>query len=234
MKKNITFLFALAVLANVFVLVFAWAHHLFVVGWNPFLELIVFLLTLAVIVPFAMFAVRRLARDFGAERWTEPAAAFILGAFIFLFWHLVNGPAYWWTTLDIQVHDTLFVLAHTQVTIVFIAVMLFFAGVYTGYPRATGRVMNAPMGYLHFAMTFVVLLAISEPLHYIGLTDMPRRYLDYRAWVSFDQFGGGENLWRWLAILLVCGQLLFVVNLVYSAVRGKVADGVFKNGGHKS
>ena len=69
---------------------------------------------------------RRLVRDLDSTGWMNPAAAFILGGLIFLFWHLVRGPAFGRTTLDIQVHDTLFVLAHIHVTMGIIVIMLFF------------------------------------------------------------------------------------------------------------
>ena len=220
MIKKIAFFLALAVLASVFVLVFVWVHHLFVMDLNPFIGLMVLLLVLAVLIPLAVFALRRLVRDFDVRGWMNPAAAFILGGLVFLFWDLVNEPVFGRTTLDIQVHDTMFVLARTQVTIGVVVIMLFFAGIYAGYPRATGRKMNALMGYLHFATTFLALVAISWPVPYVGLAGMPRRYVDYRAWVSFEQFGGDEVFWRWLAVLLGCGQLLFVVNLVYSGVWG--------------
>ena len=99
-----------------------------------------------------MLAVRRLVRYFGAGGWMDPAATFILGAFILLIRELINGLVVGQTTLDIQLHDTLFVIAHSHLTIGFVVIFFFFAGVYEDYPRVTGRILNAPMGYVHYSL----------------------------------------------------------------------------------
>lgn len=216
MIKKIAFFLMLAVLVNVFVLVFAWADRMFVEGLKPFAGLVVVLVTLVVGIPLAVFAARRLFRYLGAKGWMDPSAAFLMGAFILLIGDLTIWLVFGQTTLDIQVHDTLFVIAHVHVVIFIVVVMLFFAGIYAGYPRATGRKMNAPMGYLHFGVTLVALFVIRWPMFYAGVAGRQRI-----GWESFYRYEWIGVFQTWAAVLLVCGQLLFVVNLVYSGVRGR-------------
>jgi cytochrome c oxidase subunit 1 len=179
------------------------------------------LLTLLIGVPLVVFAIRRLVRILRSSGWMDPATVFVLGAFIFLIGGLVNQLFFRQTTLDIQVHDTLFVLGHRFVTIFFALILLFFAGVYAGYPRITGRIMNAPMGYLHFAITLLAAYAINWPVPYKGLAGMPRRYISYADWISMDRYGWMTTFQGWAAVLFFFAQLLFLVNVVYSAVKGR-------------
>jgi hypothetical protein len=83
MLKKIAFLLALAIVINVFVFVFSWADRLFVEGLEPFVGSVVVLVTLAIGILLAVFAVRRLVRYLGARGWMDPAAVFLLGAYIF-------------------------------------------------------------------------------------------------------------------------------------------------------
>ena len=221
MIKKTVFLLALAILIDAFMLVFIWAHRLFVTELNPFMGAVVVVLSLLVGIPLAIFAIKRLVGLLSSEGSMDPETVFVLGAFIFLIGGLVNQLFFRQTTLDIQVHDTLFVIAHTHVTIFVALLLLFFAGVYAGYPRVTGRVMNAPMGYLHFAITLVAAYAINWPVAYEGLAGMPRRYIDYSSWIDISRYGWMGTFTGWAAVLMICAQLLFLVNVVYSAVNGR-------------
>lgn len=90
--------------------------------------------------------------------------------------------------------------------------------VYWGYPRMTGKTMNVALSYLHFAFTFIALYALSWPLHQTGLAGMPRRYLDYSNWLGVGQTNGFEVL---VLILLICEQVFFAINLVYTLLKGE-------------
>jgi cytochrome c oxidase subunit I len=221
MIKRVACLLAVALLVDVFALAFVWAHHLFVEDLNPFVGSIFVLVSLGAGIPLAVFAVRRLSRCLGVREWMDPAVLFALGGFVFLFLDLVTRSVFRRSTLDIQLHDTLFVIARSDVNIAVVVLMFLFAGVYTAYRRLAGGAMIAPMGFVHFAMTFVALFAISWPVRFEGLAGMPRRYLDYSGLIAFDTFDGSGIFWTWAAVLLLCGQLLFVVNLVYSAIRDR-------------
>jgi heme/copper-type cytochrome/quinol oxidase subunit 1 len=50
---------------------------------------------------------------------------------------------------------------------------------------------------------------------------MPRRSMDYSNWVSLDGFSGVNQFVTQAMILLVCGQVVFLANLVWSLVKGE-------------
>jgi cytochrome c oxidase subunit 1 len=219
MIKKAALLLLLAIVINAILLAFTWAHHTFVTGLNPFLGTIFLVLSLLILVAVVFFSFRWVARQ--SLRLT-PAMAFIFGLFVFLIGDLMNTVNNGNSTIDIQLHDSYFVIAHVHLILFFALLFLAFAAVYFVFPKITGRTMNAPMGYIHFALTLIAAYFLCWPYHYTGLAGMPRRYMDYSNWVArMDEFTAKNNFTTWTMILLVCGQVVFLANLVWSAVKGE-------------
>jgi cytochrome c oxidase subunit 1 len=221
MVKKSAFLLYLAMVVNAIVLVFVSAHRAFIIGLNPFLGLIFLLLSLLVGIPLAIFVGRKLVRYLKSKGWMDPATAFALGAFCLLIGDLIDRLVFGQSTLDIQVHDTLFVIAHSHLDLFSALLCFLFAAVYADYPRVTGRRLNEPMGYIHFFATLVAAYAVRWSFHYEGLAGMPRRYIDYNGWIDMSRYEWMSSFAGWVVVLFGCCQLLFVFNLVYSAVRGR-------------
>ena len=72
-----------------------------------------------------------------------------------------------------------------------------------------------------FGITIVGVYLLYRQVHYIGLAGMPRRYIDYSDGVNLDRFNKTNDFKMKVTILLMGAQLLFMVNLIYSSVRGK-------------
>ena len=54
---------------------------------------------------------------------------------------------------------------------------------------------------------------------------MPRRYLDYSGWYSFNEFQLYNRYVSMLAIIILAAQLIFLFNIFYSIFKGrKVID----------
>jgi len=218
MIKKAILLLLLAIVINAVLLAFIWTHHTFVTGLNPFLGTIFLILSLLILVPVVFFSFSWVARQ--SLRLT-PAMAFIFGLFVLLVEDLMNSVNNGTSTLDIQLHDTYFVIAHIHLILFFALLFLAFAAVYFVFPKITGRTMNAAMGYIHFALTLIPVYFLCWPHHYAGLAGMPRRYMDYSNWVSLDGLSGTNHFNAQVMILLVFGQVVFVVNLVWSLVKGQ-------------
>ena len=216
----------LAVLFNALFLVFVWAHREFVTGLNPFVASIELLLSLLIAIPLAILAVKWLVRRYKGKPGFSPATIFFLGYFIFLIGDFIGElgittAPFGSSTLDIQLHDTYFVIGHAHVMLFFAVIFLAFSAVYFFYPRITGRTMNAPMGYMHFGITLVGAYLLSWPVQYTGLAGMPRRYIDYSYWTSINRFRDTNVFTMKIIILLTCTQVLFLANLIYSAIKGE-------------
>jgi cytochrome c oxidase subunit 1 len=209
-------LFAIAILAFL-----VWAHHMFVTGLNPFLGSVFVLLTLLIAVPSAIKVFNWLTTLWRGNIRFTPATLFAIG-FVSLF--ISGGLTGIWlgnSTIDIHLHDTMFVVAHFHIVMGVASFFGMFAGVYHWYPKMFGRYLNSTLGYIHFWVTMVGAYLIFWPMHYEGLAGMPRRYLDKSIWLSFNQFGDLDKMITIVSIVVFAVQLMFVFNFFYSIFKGR-------------
>jgi cytochrome c oxidase subunit I len=209
-------LFAIAILAFL-----VWAHHMFVTGLNPFLGSVFVLLTLLIAVPSAIKVFNWLTTLWRGNIRFTPAMLFAIG-FVSLF--ISGGLTGIWlgnSALDIHLHDTLFVVAHFHIVMGVASFFGMFAGIYHWFPKMYGRYLNNTMAYIHFWVTMIGAYLIFWPMHYEGLAGLPRRYLDYSNWVSFNQFGDLNRFISIVAMIVFAVQLMFVFNFFYSIFKGR-------------
>jgi cytochrome c oxidase subunit I len=127
------------------------------------------------------------------------------------------------SAIDIQLHDTYFVVAHFHLVMGSASFFGMMAGVYHWFPKMFGRMMDDKLGYIHFWFTFVGVYMVFFPMHYIGIAGFPRRYYSF---TSFDSFGGFTDLNMFVSIAAIItfgAQLLFAFNFFYSIFKGRKA-----------
>ena len=209
-------LFAITVLAFL-----VWAHHMFVTGLNPFLGSVFVLLTLLIAVPSAIKVFNWLTTLWRGNIRLTPAMLFAI-AFVSTFISGgLTGVFLGNSTLDIHLHDTYFIIAHFHIVMGVSAFFGMFCGVYHWFPKMYGRYMNNTMAYIHFWVTFAGAYLIFWPMHYEGLAGMPRRYVEYQGWASFNQFGDLNRFISTVAMVVFAVQLMFVFNFFYSIFKGR-------------
>src|SRR5215469_5606311 len=209
-------LFAITVLAFL-----VWAHHMFVTGMNPFLGSVFVLLTLLIAVPSAIKVFNWLTTLWKGNLRFTPAMLFAIGFVSLFISGGLTGIFLGNSTLDIDLHDTMFVVAHFHIVMGVASFFGMFAGVYHWFPKMFGRYLNSTLGYIHFWVTLIGAYLIFWPMHYEGLAGMPRRYLDVSNWHSFNQFGGLNRFISTVALITFAVQLLFVFNFFYSIFKGR-------------
>jgi cytochrome c oxidase subunit 1 len=209
-------LFAITTLAFL-----VWAHHMFVTGLNPFLGSVFVLLTLLIAVPSAIKVFNWLTTIWKANIKFTPGMLFALGFVSLFISGGLTGIFLGNSTLDIHLHDTYFVIAHFHIVMGVSAFFGMFSGIYHWFPKMFGRYMNRTLAYIHFWVTLAGAYLIFWPMHYEGLAGMPRRYLDYSNWASFNQFGDLNKFISTVAIIVFSIQLLFVFNFFYSIFKGR-------------
>ncbi|HEX9511180.1 MAG TPA: cbb3-type cytochrome c oxidase subunit I [Puia sp.] len=209
-------MFAITILAFM-----VWAHHMFVTGLNPFLGSVFVLLTLLIAVPSAIKVFNWITTLWRGNIRFTTAMLFSIGFVSFFISGGLTGIFLGNSTLDIQLHDTYFIVAHFHIVMGVAGFFGMFAGIYHWFPKMYGRYLNNTLGTIHFWATFIGAYLIFWPMHYEGLAGMPRRYLDYSNWVSFNQFGGLNRFISIVTILVFAVQLLFVVNFFYSIFKGR-------------
>ena len=198
-----------------------WAHHMFVTGLNPFLGSVFVLLTLLIAVPSAVKVFNWLTTLWrGSIRFT-PAMLFSIGFVSTFISGGLTGIFLGNSSLDIELHDTYFVVAHFHLVMGVSAVFGMFAGVYHWFPKMFGRFMDPVLGYIHFWVTLAAAYMIFWPMYYEGLAGMPRRYFDLSIWTTFNQFGDLNMVISAVAILSFLVQLVFIGNFFRSIFRGE-------------
>src|SRR5690606_32499402 len=198
-----------------------WAHHMFVTGMNPFLGSIFMLLTLIIAVPSAVKIFNYVTTLWQGNIRFTPAMLFSIGMVSYFLSGGITGIFVGNAAIDIQLHDTYFIVAHFHLVMGSAAFFGMLAGIYHWFPKMFGRMMNAKLGYIHFWITFVGVYLVFFPMHYIGIAGFPRRYY---SWTNFDAFSGFTDLNMLVstaAILTLAAQFIFLFNFFYSMFRGR-------------
>ena len=200
-----------------------WAHHMFVTGMNPFLGSIFMLLTLIIAIPSAVKVFNYLTTLWKGNIVFTPAMLFSIGLVSFFISGGLTGIFLGNSAVDIQLHDTYFVVAHFHLVMGSASFFGMLAGVYHWFPKMFGRMMDDKLGYIHFWLTFAGVYLVFFPMHYIGIAGFPRRYYSFTNFDAFSLFGDLNALVSVAAIFTFGAQFIFIFNFFYSMYRGKKA-----------
>ncbi len=212
-----------SVLAIAFLSTIVWAHHMFVSGMNPFLGSVFTFTTLLIAIPSAVKAFNWITTLWKGNLQLNPAMLFSIGMVSTFISGGLTGIILGDSTLDINVHDTYFVVAHFHLVMGISALYGFFAGVYHWFPKMYGKMMNKNLGYVHFWVTAVCAYGVFYPMHFIGMAGLPRRYYTNSAFPLFDELTDVNVLITMFAIIGAIFQIVFFWNFFYSMFYGKKA-----------
>lgn len=217
-----------SILAIGFLSCLVWAHHMFVSGMDPFLGSVFVFTTLLIAIPSAVKVFNYLTTLWRGSITFSPAMLFSIGLVSTFISGGITGTILGNSALDIQVHDTMFVVAHFHVVMGLSSIFGMFAGVYHWFPKMYGRMMNDKLGYIHFWFTIVSGYGVFLPMHFIGLGGMPRRYYDYSILDTWNPTASQmvldlNMIITVFAIIGAVGQIFFIFNFFYSIFKGPKA-----------
>lgn len=213
-----------SLVAIAFLSFIVWGHHMFVSGMNPWLGFAFVITTLIIAVPSAIKTFNWLGTLWkGNIRFTTPMlyaigfiSTFVTGGLTGIF--LGNSA------LDIPLHDTYFVVAHFHVVMGLSSVFGIFGGIYYWFPKMTGKMMSERWGKVHFWLTFIGSYGVFWTMHYLGFMGMPRRYFNYESYQFLPPSMHTLQIIITISALIVgAAQLIFLVNFLYSWLRGPKA-----------
>jgi len=213
-----------SILAIAFLSFIVWGHHMFVTGMNPFLGSVFTFTTLLIAIPSAVKAFNYITTLWKGNIQYTPAMMFSIGLVSTFVTGGLTGVILGDSALDINVHDTYFVVAHFHIVMGLSAIFGMFAGVYHWFPKMYGRMMNKSMGYAHFWLTFITAYGVFFPMHFLGMAGLPRRYYSNTAFPMFDNLADINVLITYFAIIGGIAQLIFIFNFFYSIWRGPKAS----------
>jgi cytochrome c oxidase subunit 1 len=211
----------MSIIAIAFLSTIVWGHHMFMSGMNPFLGSVFTFTTLLIAIPSAVKAFNYITTLWKGNLQLNPAMLFSIGLVSTFITGGLTGIILGDSTLDINVHDTYFVVAHFHLVMGISALYGMFAGIYHWYPKMWKRMMNKNLGYIHFWVTAVCAYGVFFPMHFIGLAGLPRRYYTNTNFPLFDDLANVNVIITMFAIVGGAFQLVFLWNFFYSIFYGK-------------
>lgn len=210
-----------SMLSIAFLSFIVWAHHMFMTGMNPFIANIFTIFTLIIAVPSAVKVFNWIATIWGGSVRFNTPMLFAIGFVSMFISGGLTGIFLGNAAIDIQQHDTYFVVAHFHIVMGVSAFFGMFAGVYHWFPRMFGRFMNETLGKIHFWGTMIAAYGVFGPMHYLGMAGVPRRYYSFETFNAFSEF---DDMNKFITIFAIIGflmQLVFIVNFFYSIYKGR-------------
>jgi cytochrome c oxidase subunit 1 len=191
-----------------------WAHHMFTVGMPAAGQLFFMYATALIAVPTGVKVFNWLATMWKGSMTFETPMLFAIG-FIFVFsMGGFTGLILSIAPVDIQLHDTYYVVAHFHYVLVAGSLFAIFGGVYYWLPKWTGHMYDEKLGKLHFWLTLIFFNLTFFFMHFLGLAGMPRRipdysiqFADFNMVASIGAFGFGftQLIFLWVVVKCIRG-----------------------------
>ncbi|HKO46125.1 MAG TPA: cbb3-type cytochrome c oxidase subunit I [Polyangiaceae bacterium] len=208
------------VLANVATAVLAfglWVHHMFATGLPQLGASFFTGASILIAIPTGVQFFCWIATIWGSRPKIDAKFGFVLAFFVTFLIGGLTGVMLAAVPINLQVHDTFFVVAHLHYVLIGGAIFPLFGGLTHWFPKLTGRLLNERLGLSSCVLVFVGFNLAFFPQHLLGLRGMPRRvytYLPETGW-------GFWNLVSTVgAFTLGLGAIVFLVNAARSAQRG--------------
>jgi cytochrome c oxidase subunit 1 len=194
-----------------------WAHHMFTAGMSDTGQFVFSILTFLVAIPSAIKVFNWTATLYKGSIELGPPLYYALG-FIFLFsigglTGLFQGAL----AIDVQVHDTSFIVAHFHYVMFGGTGFGIFAAMHYWFPKMFGRMYNHRAAKTGFWFLFIGFNVLYFPMFIMGWLGMPRRYYDYLPEFHIYHFISTIGSW-----ILITGLIIMFTNLIRSLRKGKI------------
>jgi cytochrome c oxidase subunit 1 len=210
----------LSLIATGFLSFGLWVHHMFATNIPEVGKSFFTAMSFMIAIPTAMQIFCWIATLATGRLNLRVPLLFVLGFFFILVIGGLTGIILGSVPLDLQVHDTQFVVATLHYVLIGGAVFPLFGAIYYWFPKITGRMLSERIGHWHFWLMFVGVNVTFWPLHALGLAGMPRRIFTYAAETGW----GSLNMVALLGATLVdLSALFFVFNVVRTLLKGERA-----------
>jgi cytochrome c oxidase subunit I len=211
------------VLANVATAILGfglWVHHMFATGLPQLGASFFTGASMLIAIPTGVQFFCWIATLWGSRPKLDAQFFFIAAFFLTFLIGGLTGVMLAAVPLNLQMHDTFFVVAHLHYVLIGGAVFPLLGGLFHWYPKMTGRLMDEAWGKASAVLAFIGFNVAFFPQHWLGLHGMPRRIYTYLPETGWGPMSMLSSIG---AFVLGFGFLVFFVNGVRSLRRGPLA-----------
>jgi cytochrome c oxidase subunit I+III len=210
----------LSLISTAFIGFGLWVHHMFATDVPQLGQSFFTAASMMIAIPSGVQIFCWIATLWSGRPIFKTPLLFVLGFFFIFIIGGLSGVMLASVPLDLQVHDTFFVVAHFHYVLIGGAVFPLFGGFYYWFPKITGRMLSETLGKWNFWLLLIGFNLTFFPMHQLGLNGMPRRvytYLPESGWASLNFLATAGG------VIMTLSVLLFIINVFWSRRFGTVA-----------